>query len=244
MPLEVTQGAEKRLDLYKNKQAFCEKLENKPAEQGILDPALQNHPAAPVSPSDAVHLICPAGKLGAFTHGTRCTGYYDADGLVDIQLSDVASTVPHEKTKELVHPGVDIVTAEGSPIYPIRNGIVVDEIDTDSDRNWKSLGYMVMVEHPGTGATSKYYSLHLHMKQKPTVKIGALVTVGKTELGLVGHTGATYGNHVHVEVRTFKDRFNSTWKNIYGKLTPESEKTFDEKTFAASWVDPVKFASP
>jgi murein DD-endopeptidase MepM/ murein hydrolase activator NlpD len=205
-----------------------------PAEQAVPTPA----PA-----SDVVSLVCPGGKLGAFAHGSRCTGYYDEDGLVDIQLSGVASALPHQRTKELVHPGVDIVAPESSPIHPIRDGVVVDVIDADADRNWKSIGYMVMVEHTGLGGMPTHYSLYLHMKQKPTAKVGDSVVAGKTELGLVGRTGAAYGNHVHVEVRTFKDRLNPTWKNIYGKLTPDAEKTFDQTTFEASWVDPTKFAT-
>ena len=191
-----------------------------------------------------ISIVCPAGKLGEFTNGARCTGYYDSDGLVDIQLSGVASTEPYEWTKELVHPGVDIVAEEGSPIYSIRDGVVVDVISDKTDDNWESLGYMVIVEHSGAGDVPKYYSTYLHMKQKPTVSIGDSVVAGKTELGVVGHTGAAYGNHVHVEVRTFKDRLHPAWNNIYGKVTPDSEKTFDEKTFETSWVDPVQFANP
>ena len=82
------------------------------------------------------------------------------------------------------------------------------------------------------------------MKQKPSVTIGDKVVAGKTELGWIGHTGTAYGNHTHVEVRTFKDRFHPTWKNIYGKLTPEAEKTFDQKTFDTEWIDPLKFTTP
>ena len=194
--------------------------------------------------SSSISTVCPSGKLGEFTHGARCIGYYDSNGLVDILLNGVASTKPYDRTKELVHPGVDIVAEEGSPIYSIRDGVVVDVIGVETDRNWKSLGYMVIVEHSGTGDGQKYYSAYFHMNQKPSVSIGDSVVAGKTELGLVGHTGSAFGNHLHLEVRTFKDRFNPAWNNIYGKMTPESEKTFDEKTFEASWVDPLKFANP
>ena len=212
-----------------------------PVRSSIANELISTGQAVALNDRDVVGTICPAGQLGEFTHGTRCTGYYDADGLVDIQLSGVASMVPRERTKELVHPGIDIVASEGSPIFPIGYGTVVDVIDSDSDRNWKSLGYMVMVEHSESPTSPKYYSLYLHMKQKPEVEVGSVVVAGKTRLGLVGHTGAAYGNHVHVEVRTFKDRFNPTWKNIYGKLTPESEKTFDENTFEKEWRDPERF---
>ena len=194
--------------------------------------------------SSSISTVCPAGKLGEFTHGARCTGYYDSNGLVDIQLYGVASAKPYERTKELVHPGVDIVAEEGSPIYAIRDGVVVDIIGAETDRNWNSLGYMVIVEHPGTGDGPKYYSAYFHMKQKPAVGIGDSVVAGKTELGLVGHTGSAFGNHLHLEVRTFKDRFNPAWNNIYGIVSPGPGNTFDEKTFESSWVDPLKFANP
>lgn len=194
--------------------------------------------------SSIISVVSPRGKVGEFTHGAICIGYYDSNGLVDIQLNGVASVKPYERTRELVHPGVDIVAEEGSPIFSIRDGVVVDVIGNETDRNWGSLGYMVIVEHTGTGDGQKYYSAYFHMKQKPAVGIGDAVVAGKTELGLVGHTGSAFGNHLHIEVRTFKDRFNPAWQNIYGIVSPEPVKTFDEKTFETSWVDPLKFANP
>lgn len=197
--------------------------------------------AASAPSSDVVSLVCRGAKLGEFRHGTRCTGYYGADGLVDIQLSGVASALPHEQKKELVHAGVDIIAGEGWKITPIRDGIVTDVISEEVDKDWRSLGYMVIVQH-SADLESPMYSCYLHMRQAPSVKIGDAVMAGKTLLGRVGQTGAAFGSHIHVEVRTFKDRYNPAWKNIYGKLTPESEKTFDEHDFSTSWVDPVKFA--
>lgn len=194
--------------------------------------------------SSTISVVVPKGTVGEFTHGARCTGYYGASGLVDIQTNGAATTQPYERTKELVHAGVDIVAAEGSQIYPIRDGVVVDVIGDETERNWDSLGYMVIVEHPGGANVPTYYSMYLHMKQKPSVSIGDSVAAGKTELGLVGDTGTGDGSHLHLEVRTFKDRFHPAWGNIYGKVAPDSEKTFDQKTFEASWVDPLKFANP
>jgi murein DD-endopeptidase MepM/ murein hydrolase activator NlpD len=213
----------------------------KPEKQGTLDPTPQNPPAASAKPSDVVSLVCRGAKLGEFKHGTKCTGFYGADGLVDIQLSGVASALPHEQTKELVHAGVDIIAGEGWKITPIRDGVVTDIISDEVDRDWRSLGYMVVVQH-SADLESPMYSCYLHMRQAPSVKIGDAVVAGKTLLGRVGQTGAAFGSHIHVEVRTFKERFNPLWKNIYGKVTPESEKTFDENDFTTSWVDPVTFA--
>lgn len=192
-----------------------------------------------------IDLVCPGAVMGEFAHGTRCTGYYGADGrMVDIQLSGVPSKKPFTARKELVHAGVDLSAAEGTPIFSMRDGVVVDVIADRLEKDWKSLGYMVMVAHTRADTGDTWYSIYLHLRQKPSVSPGDSVVAGKTELGLIGSTGSAYGNHVHIEVRWFKDRFNTAWKNIYGKLTPESEKTYDEASFKALWRDPVPFSSP
>lgn len=195
--------------------------------------------------SQFIDRVCPGAVIGEFTHGTRCTGYYGADGkMVDIQLTGVPSTKPFAASKELVHAGVDLSAPEGTPVFSMRDGVVVDVIADRLEKDWKSLGYMVMVAHTRADTGDTWYSVYLHLKQKPLVAPGDSVVAGKTELGLIGSTGSAYGNHVHIEVRWFKDRFNRAWNNIYGKLTPESEKTFDEVSFKALWRDPVAFASP
>ena len=187
--------------------------------------------------------VCPKSKPGEFRHGTKCTGYYDAAALVDIQIAGNPTSKEYVSTKSLVHAGVDLVAPEGNEIYPIADGTVDAVISSDKDANFKSLGYMVLIQHKNKFEGKPTWSLYLHLKEKPSVVMGDAVTAGKTLLGRVGSTGAAFGPHLHLEVRHFAGRFSEKWKNIYGIERPSSEATFGEKDFAENWTDPEKFAA-
>lgn len=205
-------------------------------------------PGLPVN-ADWWKAMCPAGKPGEFHHGTRCVGYYDYDEkaqkwkVVEILLLGEEPTKNYKKTKGLVHAGADVAAVQGSEIHPIADGTVSDAISDTSDKNFGSLGYMVIVQHKDKSDGKDTFSLYLHMKDPPKVQKGQAVTAGKDVLGYVGQTGAAFGEHVHVEVRHFPDRFFVNWRNIYGITSPVEEATFNADEFASNWIDPEKFAS-
>lgn len=213
---------------------FAELMEAASRKQERSPPETQKE----VDPDRPISRVCPGGRIGEFTHGAECTGYYSAGKLVDIQLVGHSTTKTYDETKTLVHPGVDIVAIAGDPIYPIRDGKVIDVISGTSDRDWMNLGYMVILEHPEAGSLPKMYSTYLHLRKAPEVTTGSAVLAGVTKLGEVGATGAAFGNHVHLEVRRFRERYHSQWRSIYGKIAPEAEKTFNQATFATDWIDP------
>jgi murein DD-endopeptidase MepM/ murein hydrolase activator NlpD len=123
-------------------------------------------------------------------------------------------------------------------VFPIADGTVDDVVLSPNDKDFTSLGYMVIVEHKAKLGGKPTFSIYLHLKAKPKVEAGQAVVAGKTLLGNVGATGAAFGPHLHLEVRHFAGRFFEKWKNIYGIERPKDEATFDEGEFAANWVNP------
>lgn len=210
--------------------------------------ASRSQTPSPDPNQDWFKAVCPSGKPGEFRHGTKCVGYYETDEakqkdrLVDIQVAGTATTKAYSKTKSLVHAGVDIIAPEKSDVFPIADGTVDQVLSAPSDKDFNSLGYMVIIEHKAQTNGKPTFSLYLHLKEKPKVEVGQAVTAGKTLLGNVGATGATFGAHLHLEIRHFPGRFYSGWNNIYGIERPKDIATFKEAEFAENWVNPETFA--
>lgn len=86
------------------------------------------------------------------------------------------------------HPGVDLATAKGSPVYPIMDGVV-----ESIDRTRIGFGNYVVVDH-GSG----FKSLYAHMS-KIEVKQGEKIDKNSI-VGLVGSVGWSSGPHLHLQV--------------------------------------------
>lgn len=86
------------------------------------------------------------------------------------------------------HPGMDLATSRGTPIYPTGEGKVV----WVNSYSW-GYGNHVLISN-GTNVQS----LYAHMS-RVLVKPGQEVTK-KTEIGEVGSTGWATGNHLHFEI--------------------------------------------
>ncbi len=86
------------------------------------------------------------------------------------------------------HPGIDLVAKYGTPIKPIKIGIVVESGYTNS-----GYGKMVMIDHE-----NGLRSLYAHLS-KIEVKKGDKVGLD-TEIGLIGTTGQSTGSHLHLEI--------------------------------------------
>lgn len=87
-----------------------------------------------------------------------------------------------------LHTGVDISAPNGTPIYAAKPGTV---IIAGYSSAW---GNYVVINH-GNGITT----LYAHMSKILTTK-GATVSAGQ-QIGKVGSTGYSTGNHLHFEVR-------------------------------------------
>ena len=86
------------------------------------------------------------------------------------------------------HLGIDLACAANTAIYASNGGKVIE-----SQKHY-SYGNYVLIDHGGGRAT-----LYAHMNER-WVSAGDTVSKGQ-QIGLVGSTGASTGNHLHFEVR-------------------------------------------
>jgi murein DD-endopeptidase MepM/ murein hydrolase activator NlpD len=88
-----------------------------------------------------------------------------------------------------MHPGIDLAGAYGTPIYATADGTVLRA-------GWNSGGYgnLVELDH-GRGITTRYGHMSAIL-----VHAGDHVTRGE-QIGRMGSTGRSTGNHLHYEVR-------------------------------------------
>jgi hypothetical protein len=87
------------------------------------------------------------------------------------------------------HPGIDLSTPHGVPIYAADSGLVIFA-------GWTGIGYgnTVLIDH-GNG----YQTLYGHLSQV-SIPCGSDVEKGQL-IGLAGKTGNSSGPHLHFEVR-------------------------------------------
>lgn len=137
------------------------------------------------------------------------------------------------------HAGVDVVADCGAPVNAWLDGRVIDVISSKTDPNFKTLGYMALLDHGVLSRTGKRtFSLYLHLQKQPSgefgvpIKVGTQITQG-SKIGEIGRTGVAYGCHLHFEVRHFASRFHPDWLNIYGKGDRRSAPEF-----LGDWTDP------
>ncbi|HET9145099.1 MAG TPA: M23 family metallopeptidase, partial [Sphingomicrobium sp.] len=88
-----------------------------------------------------------------------------------------------------MHPGIDLAGAYGTPIYATADGTVMRA-------GWNNGGYgnLVEIDH-GRGISTRYGHMSAIL-----VHAGDHVTRGQ-QIGRMGSTGRSTGNHLHYEVR-------------------------------------------
>ncbi|HEX8937545.1 MAG TPA: M23 family metallopeptidase [Sphingomicrobium sp.] len=88
-----------------------------------------------------------------------------------------------------MHPGIDLAGAYGTPIYATADGTVLRA-------GWNNGGYgnLVEIDH-GRGITTRYGHMSAIL-----VSAGQHITRGQ-QIGRMGSTGRSTGNHLHYEVR-------------------------------------------
>lgn len=91
------------------------------------------------------------------------------------------------------HGALDIWAAKGTPIITSRAGVVV-ATEASNPMELDGYGKCVVVYH--NDGTESYYA-HMSVRE---VNVGDTVTTGQ-EIGLVGSTGNSTGNHLHFEIR-------------------------------------------
>lgn len=97
------------------------------------------------------------------------------------------------------HTGLDISASGGTPIYAAKNGRVTKVEKNISAINNCSYGYgnQIVIDH-GDGTTTLY--AHIKYGTIPdSISIGTQISQGE-QIGQVGSTGCSTGNHLHYEV--------------------------------------------
>jgi murein DD-endopeptidase MepM/ murein hydrolase activator NlpD len=115
---------------------------------------------------------------------------------------------PIYKTLQL-HPGIDIISPRGTPIYATGDGIV----QSPPGNYLTGYGICVVINH-GYG----YETLYGHMSRK-IVSEGQKIKRGQL-IGYVGSTGMSTAPHLHYEVWKSGKRMNPV-NYFYNDLTPD-----------------------
>ena len=116
------------------------------------------------------------------------------------------------------HKGIDLVATGNKCDYIIA---FADGKCTISKYS-SSAGNYVEIDH-GKGIKTRY----LHMKNLPTIKVGANVKRGET-LGYMGNTGDSQGAHLHFDI-------NINGSFVDPKPYLKGEKTFDASITVKEW---------
>ena len=107
------------------------------------------------------------------------------------------------------HTGIDRVCDTDRTLVAIADGVV-----TRTSGCGQSYGNHI-VYRTADGKTV----LYAHMKDKPTLKVGAKIKAGQ-KLGTMGNTGNSYGAHLHIEIQS-----GATWG--YGANLLDPNKYID-----------------
>ena len=143
------------------------------AEEAAKQQAQQNNGNSGGTAGDSV-----VSGNGFFTH--PCPGMSYQSSYFGEVREGIGDSRPHK--------GHDYAAAPGTPIFAAAAG----KVTTAGYRN--SAGYWVVINH-GNGLVTKY----MHMWQMPYVSTGQTVEKGQN-IGGVGTTGQSTGNHLHFQV--------------------------------------------
>lgn len=144
-------------------------------------PSQPSEPEKEEKPADGNTSSPAVGSNSTFTH--PCPGMSYQSSYFGEVRHGIGDTKPHK--------GHDYAAAKGTPIYAAADGEVL--IAGYS----YSAGYWVVINH-GNGLTTKY----MHMYQRPMVSAGQHVSKGQ-QIGGVGTTGQSTGNHLHFQVEEY-----------------------------------------
>lgn len=93
------------------------------------------------------------------------------------------------------HGGVDLAAPAGTPVFAVKDGVVtVPSFDGDGFGNW------CYITHTDEDSGEQFVTIYPHMLEAPYVSTGDEVVAGQ-QVGVVGSTGKSTGNHLHFEIR-------------------------------------------
>ena len=101
--------------------------------------------------------------------------------------------------KEMMHTGIDLAAAEGTPVVATADGIVQEIADETYDP--KGYGKFIVIVHDQTYTTMYAQLSEVLAKEKQSVKKGDMI-------GRVGQSGLSTAPHLHYEVWKNNEKVN------------------------------------
>lgn len=123
-------------------------------------------------------------------NGSNCSSSYPLDKEYTITSVFGPRTKPCP-TCSGYHEGIDFGAPGGTPIYSVFDGVVLISGFGSSAGNWVRIGHDI----DGDGVYD-YQTQYMHMQELPMVNVNDFVKGGQ-QIGLVGTTGSSTGNHLH-----------------------------------------------
>jgi len=112
-------------------------------------------------------------------------------------ISDIfGCPTPYSGSWRSGHDGIDLAIAAGTPILSTGDGVVHNK----GSFNIEGYGNWIMVKHT-LASGERVYSLYAHMISPSPLSVGTSVSRGQ-QIGRVGSTGLSTGNHLHFMLYT------------------------------------------
>jgi LysM repeat protein len=144
---------------------------------------------------DLIKRVCIALAIGVCisilflgTQSAKAAGKDETNKIISSLIWPTVGEVTDTfGTRDGKHYGIDIAAVEGTPVVSIASGTVSRSYYSDT------YGEVVFMEHDN-GLETVYAHLHDRL-----VEAGQAIKIGE-EIGTVGNTGRSSGNHLHFEV--------------------------------------------
>lgn len=117
------------------------------------------------------------------------------------------------------HAGYDLAAAAGTPVYSALDGRVIYSQTHKSVRNVSGAFGNTVIVASQMSSGEWIQIIYPHLQKKSPLKVGDKVVRGQ-QIGVVGSTGNSTGNHLHFEARNSNSPMSGTnvdiFLNIYG----------------------------
>jgi hypothetical protein len=175
----------------------------------ILSPSPTGKTLSPTILPSSTHIPCnPTSMDFCITKGTLLL--LRPIAFPGMQLVDRSYAYGSTGNGERIpHHGVEFYNASGTPVLAAADGMVVYASDDAVNKfsPWLDFyGNLIILEH--NLPDPKIYTLYAHLS-KVNVSVGQSISAG-SEIGEVGASGSAIGSHLHFEVRSDPQDYNST----------------------------------
>lgn len=188
-------------------------------------------------------VLCMVIVVGLMPIASLATGSQDFVPQWPVHIEKYINALDHYSDGTL-HRGMDIYSPEGTDVYPIANGTVVEFKNNCSGYStdlWQ--GNYIILEHDVNG--QKYHSAYMHLK-KDTINVTYVGQAVQTNevIAQSGNTGQSNGAHLHLEIYNVSKKetrysagfytFSYYQNNAFGISIRES--MVDASEYYGTWI--------